>query len=74
MVVVRLLWLLSGCCGCHQVIVVVVTIVVCSRYSIPKSGVGSVVVAPYLDTDCEVVVELPVLSLPVLALDIFHHC
>ena len=74
MVVVRSLWLSLGRCGCHQVVVVVVAIVVCSYYGVSKSGVGSVAVAPHLDTDCEVVVELPVLLLPVLVLDVFHCC
>ena len=73
-VVIRSLWLLLGHCGCCWVIVVVVAVVVCSHYGIPKSRVGSVVVVPHLDTDCEVIVELPVLSLPALALDIFHCC
>jgi len=53
-------------------VVVVVAVVVCSRYGVPKPGVGSVV-APHLDADREVVVELPVSSLPVLELCVVHR-
>jgi len=53
-------------------VVVVVAVVVCSRYGVPKPGVGGVV-APHLDADREVVVELPVSSLPVLELGVVHR-